>query len=109
MPADAKEQLVQQKMNESAATVGQSEAAAKIAALRQRAQTRNETTPQEKENTMSTSENHAGQERLGAAEANELLARLRKTQEQQQQAADQQRKLKDDETQRRGPSGPTMR
>lgn len=109
MTTEAKEQLAQQKMNESAATVGQSDAAAKIAALRQRAQTKSETTSQEKENAMSTSEHHPGHERSGAAETNELLARLRKTQEQQQQAADQQRKLKDDETQRRGPSGPTLR
>ncbi|MGP5524471.1 hypothetical protein ACTXM3_14485, partial [Glutamicibacter arilaitensis] len=109
MPAEAKERLVQQKTNESAATVGQSDAAAKIAALRQRAQTTSETTPKGKENAMSTSENHAGQERSGAAETNELLARLRKTQEQQEQAADQQRKLKDDEAQRRGPAGPTLR
>ncbi|MGO1231881.1 C-terminal helicase domain-containing protein [Glutamicibacter arilaitensis] len=109
MPDDAKEQLTQQKADEAGTAVHQSDAAAKIAALRQRAQTRNETTPQEKENAMSTSENHAGQERSGAAETNELLARLRKTQEAQQQAADQQRKLKDDEAQRRGPSGPTLR
>ncbi|MGP5049183.1 hypothetical protein, partial [Glutamicibacter ardleyensis] len=109
MPDDAKKQLAQQMMNEAGATVGQSDAAAKIAALRQRAQTTNETTPREKENAMSTSESHTGEERQGTAEANDLLARLRKTQEAQQQVADEQRKLKDDEAQRRGPSGPTLR